>query len=1501
MINWRTGPEGIDGFLFRLGYPGLLATDTSDPAAVDPRVIADLLARSERTAHDGDLVTAGWLAARAAHLSAVWDLPLPAGQAVLLLAQVAVAGQQAAAAVVDALVLVSGIVATLVREGGDIAISPMVSTLAEVAARVTLVGTHGARIRASLVPVKRFFDDRGDVVALAWTELVLAQAATEGGDVAAGEDYLRLMLEARAMLATPALAAAPPGQLAAPQAEFVVAVMVVVAMAFLGDKDEERAEFWAEEATKLDAESWQAWSTLATVYQESSQFEAALRSLDTAIALRPDDPAGYAAAASILGSLGRVPEAVERATAAIEHGSDPSFFLLRGQLHYEAGDNAAALEDLDQVSKIASGDLTLAGQVVVLTARSLLAMGDARAALDAVTALEGTQPPGSPVTALYAMLAAEILASIGQLAEAIEQCTRWIEVTPEDADAWLGRADARLKIGDEAGARADLREAARISRDPESALLRIEPLVTDRPDDPSLLALRGFALSEAGHRDRAMTDLDRAAALAPDNYEIRMTRGLARLRCNFDLEDWSDEPLEIETVMASVEDLAASAYALGDEARSAYVWLADRITAHDDICDRMLQPEVPGAIAAVLPAAGEPLRAWLDARALAKQRRWPETIERLTAAQQGLAGLGLVCFASRIDLDVADCHIRLGEFEQSRLLLDRWDVALALHNTPWTPSLNIDLDKIRRSALESTGRYPATFEVEYLRLYGVILDVMYYQQLLDALVTSRLGDPQGALRKLGPPDKVSQLTESAENAWFDVASILRDSGRTEQALVIVEDALADPAFRPGDRLRAENLRGSLLLVLSRPRDAERAFRRSAKAARRLGDSYAAVVTHCNLASALVERGEPEHALAELESVREDIRRAPGVVAQHPWQIVEARALAALGRLDEAEAAVLEAVRLSETTLASLRTADLQTAWQGGRQGLYDLAVDIALRAGHSRKALELVEMARSRAFLFQLTSRVPEAVAGPDSADPSGETDDKLVAPALVNRRRVLARLLAAARQGGRVDPEVHSELQQVQVKVEDVTETVDLRPQATAATALPAAESRLSVDKLLRLLRDTAAGLDQAQRLQSTAVKDPGDSIGVAPLTVEALQALLRDDPSIQAPVTLVEMFMMSHALYLFGLGSDWPEPQGVALDIASTEALLARLTTTVASWVQPGTRLCLVMHGELNRFPFHAVEVGGQALGIRNPVFYAPSASILQVCRNRRSPRRRSGVVLADARVGTPAPILRAQALAIGSKLDERRVLLGADANRANLLAALGDLDAGLVHLGIHGRFETDDPTLSAIGLADGWLTAEELAGLDLHVDLVTLAACNSGETGLIGDDEILGLTRSLLYAGVASVLVADQAVEEFPTALLLEYFYDHLLVSGEAKVDALRAAQDELCTTTVTKALAYLETNSAAVTDDPVGDAHLLLTQAELYAEAWAFEEANRRFAALQQRIADAPLAFPATLAQKVEAGRARVQLMARTGHGADYERTPFADPSYWAPFALIGDWH
>ena len=1027
-----------EDFLARIGHSPAAAPGFPDPAAGDQQAIGDLLNQSNAAAQAGELATASSFASRAAYLSIAYGLSYLTGQAVLLLARIALAERRDAVAL-DGLVLAAGIIAGEIGTPGEVIVAPLMPDLASAAESVTLAGDQGARMRAFLVPIRQFLGEKGNVAGLIWTDLILAQAATEGGDVTAGEQYLRLALDRQTGSGARAQAG-PPGDLPLPGPDLLVSAITVVVTALLSAKEDERAEAWAERATTLDAGSWKAWSALATVQQKMARWEQALRSLERVTAIRPDHPAAYASEAAILRALGRLPEAIEQATMAIGRGSDPAFFLLRGQLRHEADDHTAAIEDVEHAVSLAPDDIGVRTTALGLKVWSLVGLGEPQAALEAISAASTAQPPGSPAAAICAMLTSEVLTSMGRLDQAIEQCTRWIELVPYDADAWLHRADARLKFGDEAGAIADLREAAFMARDPDGALQRIEPLVAAKPDDPVLLGLRGFALSEGGHQARAMADLDRAVALDPDNAEIRMRRGLARLRCDFDLADLSSQPFTAEMIMASVDDLAASAGALGGEALTAYVWLVDRITADGWFRFRLTQREDPGAITVVLPGTAKPVQAWLRAGALTAARRWEETVQQLTIAQNGLAEQGFVCFASRIDLDLADCHIRLGQVQQARFLLDRWeDRGLALHVSPWTPNLRQEQAKIYNTSLKESGKRAITPELEYLLLYGVGLPtITRTHDLLDALLTSRLGDPDGALDKLGPPDKVKELASLAPNSLFDVATILRDGGRKEEALAMVDEAMAGSGIVPEQRTRAENLRGNLLLLLDRPAEAEQAFQAVAAASRRDGDRYGAILAQCNIASSLFWQGHLQRALEAVDSVRDDLPSVPSH-AQQRWHQARAQILLGLSRPDDAEAAVLEAVKISETILSSLRTADLQTAWQGGSRDLYDFAVDIAMAAGHVGTALELVERARSRAFLFQLASRAPVTPAQVVAPEPGGQTDAALASAALARRRRVLARLLAPARQGQRADPETLSELRQISLKAEDITDTAEL------------------------------------------------------------------------------------------------------------------------------------------------------------------------------------------------------------------------------------------------------------------------------------------------------------------------------------------------------------------------------------------------------------------------------------------------------------------------------
>ncbi|MEM8809811.1 MAG: CHAT domain-containing tetratricopeptide repeat protein [Cyanobacteria bacterium P01_G01_bin.38] len=87
------------------------------------------------------------------------------------------------------------------------------------------------------------------------------------------------------------------------------------------------------------------------------------------------------------------------------------------------------------------------------------------------------------------------------------------------------------------------------------------------------------------------------------------------------------------------------------------------------------------------------------------------------------------------------------------------------------------------------------------------------------------------------------------------------------------------------------------------------------------------------------------------------------------------------------------------------------------------------------------------------------------------------------------------------------------------------------------------------------------------------------------------------------------------------------------------------------------------------------------------------------------------------------------------------------------------------------------------DGWLSAPDIATLDLSADLVVLSACNTGR-GRITGDGVLGLSRTFMMAGVPSVLVSLWQVPDMPTADLMTEFYQQL-EGNPNKAQALRQA--------------------------------------------------------------------------------------------------------------------
>lgn len=142
----------------------------------------------------------------------------------------------------------------------------------------------------------------------------------------------------------------------------------------------------------------------------------------------------------------------------------------------------------------------------------------------------------------------------------------------------------------------------------------------------------------------------------------------------------------------------------------------------------------------------------------------------------------------------------------------------------------------------------------------------------------------------------------------------------------------------------------------------------------------------------------------------------------------------------------------------------------------------------------------------------------------------------------------------------------------------------------------------------------------------------------------------------------------------------------------------------------------------------------------------------------------------------------------------LIGNKATKAAVIERLPQ--ARFVHFATHGIFDDIEGINSLIALApntntnkqsdknnDGLLTAGEIIDLKLNAELVVLSACDTGR-GRITGDGVIGLSRSLISAGVPSVLVSLWSVPDAPTAKLMTEFYKNLQKNPD-KAQALRQA--------------------------------------------------------------------------------------------------------------------
>jgi len=457
----------------------------------------------------------------------------------------------------------------------------------------------------------------------------------------------------------------------------------------------------------------------------------------------------------------------------------------------------------------------------------------------------------------------------------------------------------------------------------------------------------------------------------------------------------------------------------------------------------------------------------------------------------------------------------------------------------------------------------------------------------------------------------------------------------------------------------------------------------------------------------------------------------------------------LGRYLDAERTLIAAIAVLESMRPALTDADKVSIFET-QADTYRLLQQALIAQKKTDKALEVAERSRARAFVELLAPRV--------SFD---RTIQANIAPPTFEQIRQIAKTQRATL----VEYSITYNTSKVQGKGKWYPELYIWVVKSTGEVAFCKVD--LNVDTNLAAVAEEARiaaatgrnrAAEQQEAVLSNLVRDTRDSISQESSNTAANFAAAGEATS--TPRSKNQHLQQLHELLI----------QPIA-DLLPTD---------------PEGRVIFIPQGPLFLVPFPALQdASGKYLIEKHTILTAPAIKVLEL--NRQQWLRALGkdmLVVGNPTmpsipqaIGEPpqklAPLPGAEQEAIEiSSLLNTKAITGSQATETAIKQQMPR--AGIIHLATHGLLDdfTGGGVPGAIALApsgkdNGLLTANEILDLKLNAELVVLSACDTGR-GRITGDGVIGLSRSLISAGVPSVVVSLWKVPDEPTASLMREFY-------------------------------------------------------------------------------------------------------------------------------------
>jgi CHAT domain-containing protein len=243
-------------------------------------------------------------------------------------------------------------------------------------------------------------------------------------------------------------------------------------------------------------------------------------------------------------------------------------------------------------------------------------------------------------------------------------------------------------------------------------------------------------------------------------------------------------------------------------------------------------------------------------------------------------------------------------------------------------------------------------------------------------------------------------------------------------------------------------------------------------------------------------------------------------------------------------------------------------------------------------------------------------------------------------------------------------------------------------------------------------------------------------------------------------------------------------------SRTLFNTLLTPVMPYLKEVKKLGIIPHGPLHYLSFSTLSNSDDYLIDLFPIFYLPSANVLNYTIGKRFKEKNIRVLaLGNPDLGDPAfdlPFSEHEVHSIKWNFPNVTVMTK---ERATEKWVVDNIEKfGIIHMASHGQFDPINPLFSAIKLTkgsgeDGNLEAAEIFGLKINADIVVLSACQTGLGRVTKGDDVIGLNRAFFYAGTHTIVSSLWRVSDVSTAVMIKEFYRQYMY--HKKAESLRLA--------------------------------------------------------------------------------------------------------------------